>query len=229
MAGALEMFQGMMRQAPGQMAPLQAASPAPEGGGPLNQYNQQAQGNLLDQARAQYPVLKNYDYGYTENFRPNAGFMEHWEPGDPGAEPNGPTSLDALRPSQLPMDKHGLEIRDPKTTPLDVLGDITSHHLVNADPVVKKAYQDLQNSLTPNQQGILQDQYEYAKKNEGETGGFEDWKQRAGMPGLFRGYAFQQWPADFNQKAYTPDQMKKLDGMMDYLRGSTTSGYLGRQ
>ena len=118
----------------------------------------------------------------------------------------------------MPLDKPGLEIRDPTTRPIDVLGDITSHHLINTDPVVKQAYDKLQSSITPQQQSVLQNQYEYAQKNEGETGSFEDWKSRAGMPGFFRGYTFQQWPKDFNDKVYTPEQKADLDGVMTYLK-----------
>jgi hypothetical protein len=177
------------------------------------------QKNLLQQAQDQFPVLKNYDYGYTENIKPGTGFLEHWSPGDPGTAPQGPGDLNALRPSSLPIDKHGIEVRDPNTRPIDVLGDIASHHLKDVDPVVHSTYQQLQNSLTPHQQGILQDQYQYAQKNEGETGSFDEWKERAGMPGFFRGYAFQQWPQEFNDQAYTPEQKASLDSMMNYLRG----------
>lgn len=174
--------------------------------------------NLLQQAQSQYPVLKGQDYGYVENFKPNSGFLEHWDPGDPGEAPNSPTSLNALRPSQIPLDKHGLEIRDPNTRPIDILGDIASHHLRFTDPVVKKSYEDLQKSISPDQERILQDQYQYAQKNEGETGSYDDWKDRAGMPGFFRGYTFQQWPQDFNDKVYTPQQKSNLDGLMGYLK-----------
>lgn len=202
--------------APQQQAPPASSPPPNMSQAPI--FAQQPP-NLLQQAQQQYPVLKNLDYGYTENFQPNAGFLEHWEPGDPGAAPTTPNSLDALRPPALPLDKPGLEIRDPNTRPIDVLGDIVSHHLINTDPVVKGAYQQLQDSMTPAQNGILQDQYAYAQKNEGETGTFEDWKQRAGMPGFLRGYTFQQWPKEFNDKAYTPAQRQKLDGLMNYLKG----------
>lgn len=174
--------------------------------------------NLLDQAKSQYPVLKDLDYGYVENFKPNAGFLEHWNPGDEGAEPTSPTSLDALRPKEIPLDKHGLEIRDPSTRPIDVLGDIASHHLVNSDPVVKQTYQNLQDSITPAQNARLYDQYGYARMNEGENGSYDDWKQRAGMPGVLRGYTFQQWPKEFNDEFYTPEQMKSLDQLMDYFK-----------
>ena len=135
----------------------------------------------------------------------------------PPAAPTNAQSLDRPRPSGLPLNKPGLEIRDPSTRPIDILGDIASHHLINEDPVVKSAYEKLQSSMTPAQQDILKDQYEYAKKNEGEDRSFEEWKTVAGMPGFFRGYTFQQWPKDFNDKAYTPEQRADLDKLMGYL------------
>lgn len=174
--------------------------------------------NLLAQARAQYPILNNYDYGYTENFRHGGGYLEHWEPGEAGVAPTPQTPLDGLRPSGLPLNKPGLEIRDPNTRPIDILGDITSHHLINTDPVVKTTYQGLQDSMTPQQHAMLQDQYQYAQKNEGENRSYDDWKAVSGMPGFFRGYAFRQWPDEFNDKVYTPEQKANLDGMMKYLR-----------
>jgi hypothetical protein len=179
----------------------------------------QPQPNLLQQAQEQYPVLKNHDYGYTENFRPGGGFLEHWEPGEAGVAPTPQTPLDGLRPAALPMDKPGLEIRDPNTRPIDILGDITSHHLINVDPVVKGAYQQLQASMTPQQHAMLQDQYQYAQKNEGENRSYEDWKSASGMPGFLRGYTFQQWPKEFNDRAYTPEQRGNLDKLMSYLKG----------
>jgi hypothetical protein len=99
-----------------------------------------------------------------------------------------------------------------------VLGDIASHHLRQVDPVVKKAYEDLEGSMTPKQQGILRDQYEYAQKNEGETRSFEEWRDIAGQPGFFRGYLFQQWPKDFTDMAYTSEQRQKLDKLMTYFK-----------
>ena len=168
--------------------------------------------NLLQQAQQQYPVLQGQNYGYVENFQKGGGFLEHWAPGEGGAP-------DTPRPSQLPMNQLGLEIRDPKTRPIDVLGDIVSHNLINTDPTIKGVYQKFQQSMTPQQQRILQDQYQWAQKNEGETRSFEDWKNTAGLPGFFRGYAFQQWPKEFNDRAYTPEQRQMFDQMMQYLRG----------
>ncbi len=168
--------------------------------------------NLLAQAQQQYPVLGGQNYGYVENFQQGGGFLEHWAPGEPGA----PT---AARPSQLPMNQYGLEIRNPATRPIDVLGDIVSHQMVQTDPQIKQIYEKFQQSLTPQQQQLLVEQYEHAKKNEGEQRPFEDWKQASGLPALFRGYAFDQWPKDFTDKVYTPEQKQMFDGMMQYLQG----------
>jgi hypothetical protein len=168
--------------------------------------------NLLQQAQQQYPVLQNQNYGYVENYGKGGGFLEHWPVGEQGA-PNQP------RPQQLPIGQMGLEIRDPKTRPIDVLGDIVSHNLVNTDPTIKAAYQNFQQSITPQQHRILSDQYQHARKNEGETRSFEDWKATAGLPAFFRGYAFQQWPQEFNDRVYTPEQKQMFDQMMQYLRG----------
>lgn len=175
--------------------------------------------NLFQQAQQQYPVLGGQNYGYVENYQPGSGFLEHWAPGEPGAPPSPNQPLNGIRPSQIPMDQYGLEIRDPSTRPIDVLGEIVSHQLVHTDPNIKQTYEQFQKSITPQQQQLLQEQYEHAQKNEGETRPFEEWKKASGLPALFRGYAFQQWPQEFNDKIYTPQQKQMFDGMMDYLRG----------
>jgi hypothetical protein len=187
---------------------------------PLAAQNAPAQQlNLLQQAQQQYPVLANQNYGYVENFQQGGGFLEHWAPGEPGAPQAPGQPLNGMRPSQLPLNQPGLEIRDPNTRPIDILGDIVSHNLVNTDPVIKNAYQTFQQSMTPEQHQILGEQYQYAQKNEGETRSFDEWKQAAGIPGFFRGYAFDQWPKDFTDKVYTPEQKQMFDGMMKYLQG----------
>ena len=166
---------------------------------------------VLDQARKEFPILKNQDYGYVENMQKGRGFLEHWPAGEPGGG-------DYPRPQGLPADKPGLEIYDPKTRPIDVMGDVASHQLIHTDPVVKAMYERLVNNLTPEQQGRQQDQYKYAQANEGETRPFDEWKKMSGDPAYFRGYPFQQWPAEFNEQAYTPEQRGDLDKMMDYLK-----------
>jgi hypothetical protein len=175
--------------------------------------------SVFDQAISQYPVLKRS--GVSGTISPNldngqdplhgGGFLEFWAPGNGGA-PQYP------RPQSLPMDSPGVEIRSAKTRPIDVLGDVVSHHLINTDPKISGYYQQFQNSLTADQHARLQEQYQYAQKNLGETRPYAEWAQASGLPAYFRGYAFQQWPSDFNQQAYTPQQRAMFDEMMNYLQ-----------
>jgi Spy/CpxP family protein refolding chaperone len=96
---------------------------------------------------------------------------------------------------------------------------VTSHQLVKNDPQVQQHYQSFVNSLTPEQEQRLNSQYEHSVQNFGETRPFEQWKEISGLPAYFRGYAFQQWPEDFNERAYTPEQRAKFDQMLQYLKG----------
>lgn len=167
---------------------------------------------LLDQARQQYPVLQNYDIGYKNNPGGGQGYMESWPAGEPG-------SAASPRPSDLPANQFGVENFNPNSRPIDLLGDVASHHLVNVDPRVKQAYQDFTGSLEPWQHNILQQQYQHATQNQGETRSYEAWRDNTGLPAYFRGYTFQQWPDEFNKQAYTPQQTAGLDNVMNYLKG----------
>lgn len=176
------------------------------------------QGNALppaaQQALQQYPLLQKLGLQFKMN--PNSdgsNMLESWVPGEMGTK-------DRPRPGEFDPKKLGIEIFSDKTRPIDVLGDVVSHHLINEDPKISKTYEAFKSSITSKQEDILKDQYDYAKKNEGETRDYETWKDNTGLPAYFRGYAFQQWPQDFNQQAYTPQQMKLFDAMMQYLQGS---------
>lgn len=165
--------------------------------------------DIFTQAKSKYPILNNPNISY--KYSPNPGaqnYLEAFPPGESG-DPSQP------RPKEFPMDKYGIQVYKPDTKPIDVLGDVVSHFLVKTDPVVKSYYEDFQKSLTPQQTARLQEQYQYAQKNEGEKRSFGEWYQTSGLPAYFRGYAFQQWPDA--QKYYTPQQLKKFDGMMQYL------------
>lgn len=166
---------------------------------------------IFDQAQQQYPILKKHDIQYRENFGgdQSGNMLESWPPGETGTP-------DRPRPQEFNSDKLGVEVFDPKTRPIDVLGDVVSHHLVEADPKIRGYYDGFVNSLEPWQHERLQEQYQHAKENEGEARPFEDWKQSSGLPAYFRGYPFQQWSK--SEDMYTPSQMKKLDRMMGYLK-----------
>lgn len=141
--------------------------------------------------------------------------MESWMPGMA-------TSIPGVdRPQEFPSNKMGVEVFDPKTRPIDVLGDVVSHHMVNSDPNIASTYQTFQKSMQPWQQDILQQQYQHAQSQQAapETRSFENWRDVSGLPAYFRGYAFDQWPKEATDKMYTPEQRGMLDSMMSYLRG----------
>jgi len=190
--------------------PLLPSDPLASGFVPLPQ----PRPNLLQQAQQMWPVLQNYPVSYVEhlNERDPRG-LEAWRAGEPG-DKRFP------RPKELPLDQYGLElISRRKTRPIDVAGDITSHFLVDQDPRIKQFYQNFIDSLTPEQHARLQRDYKYAQQHEGERRPFEQWRDISRLPAYFRGYAFQQWPKEFTDRVYTPEQRAMFDQMMEYLSG----------
>lgn len=169
--------------------------------------------SVFDQTRQKYPLLSNYDLQFKQNISPNKGYMEFWSPGEMGSKTQP-------RPKDFDPAKPGVEVYRDDSKPEDVMGDVVSHYLVNKDPVVSKNYTDFKNSITANQRKILKDQYQWAKKNEGESRPYSEWEKMTGLPAAYRGYAFQQWPSDFNSKFYTPNQIKLGDQLNQYLTGS---------
>lgn len=170
--------------------------------------------NLMDQAKTQYPILNNYDIKYKENFGRGQGYLESWPPGETG-------STELPRPSEFGANDFGLEVYDKTTRPIDILGDVVSHHLVNVDPVLKNTYKNFISSIEPWQENILKEQYSHAKEKYGENRPFDDWKEISGLPAYFRGYPFQQW--DNSEHLYTKDQIKNLDEMMKYVANKPSS------
>lgn len=172
--------------------------------------------SIYDQAIQQYPILKSLGLAYKNTPRTDTpNLLEFWQPGDQGDKT-------APRPAEIPLDKPGVEVYSDRVTPSDIMADATSHYLVNTDPTVKRAYEDFSASFTPEQHKVLTGQYEWAVKNEGETRPYEEWAKKTGMPAYFRGYAFKQWPPQFTDKHYTPEQRQRLDAMMGYLQGAKT-------
>jgi hypothetical protein len=156
-----------------------------------------------------YPILNKLGIKGVPG-KANGNVLEFWPPGEKGG--------DVPRPSNLPIDVPGIEV-GPNARPIDILGDVVSHHLVKTDSTIKKIYSTFSSSITPQQENILASQYKWAVKNNGEKRDFNTWRDVSGLPALFRGYPFQQWPDNFNKKVYTPKQMQLLDHMMQYLSG----------
>jgi hypothetical protein len=167
---------------------------------------------FLEQARQEFPRLKELDIGYKYTPREDRGFIEFYPADEPG-------SPDFPRPKELPMGKPGIEVYNPKTRPIDVAGDIASHYMIYNDPSMMDYYNQFRHSINPEQQQRLQQQYEFYQQNYGENRPYEKWYEMTGLPGYFRGYPFQQWEPEFVEQAYTPQQRLLLDQMMNYLRG----------
>lgn len=165
---------------------------------------------LLDRARQEYPVLRDYDLQFKRSPRADAGYLEYWPVGEPG-------SKDRPRPPEFEIGKPGLEVYRDDVRPIDILGDVVSHQLVNTDPRVREYYGKFRKSLSDNQRMMLRSQYDHARSEEGERRPYLEWEERSGLPAYFRGYAFDQWPREQAGEFYTPDQIKMFDEMMGYL------------
>lgn len=165
----------------------------------------------MEQAQAEYPILRGLGLGYKYNPGGGSGYLEFW-PGDESGTPERP------RPSEFPLGKAGVEVYDPTTRPIDIMGDVASHHLIYQDSTVAQTYQQFEQSLTAKQKQQLQKQYQHAQEHEGEQRPYDAWYQHSGLPGYFRGYAFQQWPNA--NELYTKDQLKLFDDLMQYLRSA---------
>lgn len=170
--------------------------------------------DLLEQARSMYPALSKYPTLFKMSPGAQDFMLEHW---GPDTADNG---LGYARPQEFPSDQYGVEVYSDKTTPRDVAADIVSHRLVNEDPVTKKIYGDFTGSLTDNQRRHLQEQYTWAQKNEGENRPYDQWEQVTGLPAAFRGLLFEQWPKEFNDQFYTPEQRQKFKALDYYLRSA---------
>jgi hypothetical protein len=167
--------------------------------------------NVFAQAQQQYPILNNRDilYKFSPSQRPEQ--LEAWPPQETGTP-------DSPRPSEFPVGKYGIEVYNPQTRPIDILGDVVSHFLVNTDPRIKDYYSRFSASISPQQEARLRDQYQWSRLHEGERRTYDEWRSASGLPAYFRGYPFQQWSPEFVQGAYTPEQRSMLDDMMNYLR-----------
>jgi len=89
---------------------------------------------LWNQAQQEYPILKGLGLAYKYNPGGGTGFLESW-PADEVGTPERP------RPPEFPIGQQGLEVYDPKTRPIDMIGDATSHFMIDSDPTI--AQQDI--------------------------------------------------------------------------------------
>jgi hypothetical protein len=168
---------------------------------------------FLQRAQEEFPRLKSLDMGYKYTPRQDRGFIEFYPADEPGS-PEYP------RPKELPLGKPGIEVYNPKTRPIDVAGDIASHYMIYNDPKMIDYYGRFRQSITPEQQQRMQQQYQFYQQNYGETRPYDKWYEMTGLPGYFRGYPFQQWSPEIVEQAYNQDQRALLDEMLNYLRST---------
>jgi hypothetical protein len=169
----------------------------------------EAQPSLQEQAAMEYAGIADQLRSAAFRISPpergaGRGGLEFYPPGEE-------ESFDPKRPA--------IEVFSNTVRPKDVAGDLVSHYLSQGtDPTITRAYRDFELSMTPAQHRILTEQYDYARKNEGETRPFEVWYRMSGLPAYFRGYLFQQWPQEIHSRFYTPQQMQQFDALNQYLR-----------
>lgn len=165
--------------------------------------------DTIAKAQLRYPVLGKTGVRYSKNYQSDKGFLEFWQKDEVGTK-------ERPRPKDFPIGTIGVEILDPKTRPIDILGDVVSHHLVKTDPNLKEYYTQFKSSLTDKQKDMLQQQYVHAQQSEGEQRPYKDWRETSGLPAMFRGYAFEQW--DKPEEIYTPEQLRMFDKMTSELK-----------
>jgi hypothetical protein len=159
---------------------------------------------LFEQAKKDYPYLADKDI--TFKYSPNPSdqrMLEFYHPEE------------TERPEYMPAGKIGIEVFNPKTTPLDILGDYVSHYGKQADPNLKSLYEQFEQSLDPQ---AMMNRYTFHTSNLGENRPYEKWYEMTGLPELFRGYTFKQFgPEEEAKSYYTPQQLEILDKVRSYL------------
>ena len=174
------------------------------------------QPSLLDVAKSQYPFLKDANISFTrspENLSEGRK-LEYWGPQDLQWKWKGKTFT---RPEALPLGSHGLEVFSSSVRPIDLLGDFISHGAVKEDPKLKAIYDEFSKSLAPE---LMYSRYQHHKKLYGENRSYGDWLEKTGIPEIFRGYTFNQWPTTKTFKPadmYTPEQLKLLDRAKEHI------------
>ena len=155
--------------------------------------------SLLDLAKTEFPYLADKDIQYS--FVPKTDLkdprmLEFYSPEE------------TQRPANLPLGKVGVENYDPNTKTSDLLADYVSHHAVQNDPKLKPLYDAFASTLDNK---VMQERYQYDVAHEGEKRSFEDWAKASGVPAVFRGYTFRQFPEQFNNRFYSPTQKQILN------------------
>ena len=86
---------------------------------------------LWNQAQQEYPALQGLGLNYKYNPGGGPGLLESWPADEEG-------TTEHPRPPEFPLGQQGMEVYDPKTRPIDLMGDAASHFMINSDPTIKQ-------------------------------------------------------------------------------------------
>ena len=167
----------------------------------MEEIDKDVMGQMMFQtAQEKYPYLSGKDISFSYNPQEGDRQLEFYHPEE------------TQRPPSIPAGKVGIQVFNPKVTPEDILGDYVSHYGVEVDPKLKDYYQQFSGLLDP---ATMQKRYQYHQQNFGEQRPYEEWSRMTGVPEIFRGYTFNQFPDA--QKLYTPEQLNVLNQVRSYL------------
>lgn len=160
---------------------------------------------LFSKAVEEYPYLADKDIAYTFTPSKDDRYLEFYPPEEIGS-PEYP------RPETLPVGKVGIQVFNPKTRTIDILGDYVSHYGVENDPKLKEMYGTFTQTVP---EAFMRNRYQEHQRKFNEARPYADWYKQTGMPEYFRGYTFNQWGnAD---QMYTPQQLEILNQIRQYL------------
>lgn len=162
---------------------------------------------MLQAASARYPFIDQHNVQVIENPQSGRGFAETWFAGDEG-HPKYP------RPEGIPMDRHGIEIFQPKEFGIDDLAGEVMH----LDPHVNAQRDALAASLSPEQIAALRrESLDYDESL--RYGQSPERALQNATDGLIRGHVVGQWPAGAIEAIQLNEEQKKvLDGLHKYTR-----------
>lgn len=169
-----------------------------------------SQPQAVADALKRYPVLDKLNLHAVDTPGTQPYKLEFWGPHDSGTKKEP-------RPKAIPSGQIGVQLFSQDVTPEDVLADVASHYLRKHDPKMLGYYHQFLQSITPDQEKRLHQDYQWAKQNEGETRPYGEWVQQTRLPAYFRGYTFNQWPQSFTSKVFTPQQIQLFNQVRSYL------------
>lgn len=163
--------------------------------------------NLLKRAHEEYPFIQQHKpmviVGNGE------GYAETWPIDEPGAP-------EYARPTSLPIDRLGIEVRRPSQfTHHDLAAEV-----LHIDPFANTTREKMMSSWTPAQLETLKQQsgdYQFTLNEPGRT---EEDAIRNATDSAIRGVVVNQWPKEANAAMqYTPSQQQLLQSLSGYMRG----------